>query len=91
MCERRCFTSTLSTEAKGFVELRRVYEQHWNSKSIELTDEIVTAYEACVERSRDRFQKTLTTDQKDSGSEAVQETQVTHPGPVMALFRQQAP
>jgi HKD family nuclease len=36
---------SFSTKSQGFLELRRVYEQHWNDKSIELTDEIVTKYE----------------------------------------------
>ena len=36
---------SLSTESNGFAELRRIYEQHWNNKSVGLTDEIVTTYE----------------------------------------------
>ena len=37
---------SLSTESKGFVDLRRVYEQHWNKKSVDLTSEIAKRYEA---------------------------------------------
>ena len=37
---------SLSTESKAFVELRRVYDRHWNQKSTGLTDTIVAAYEA---------------------------------------------
>jgi HKD family nuclease len=36
---------SLSTESKEFIELKRIYERHWERNSKPLTDEIVTRYE----------------------------------------------